>query len=40
MFRTASHEKDEYQGIIEEIEKINEEFMLRQKEKFPQSTWY
>lgn len=37
MFRTASHEKDEYQGIIEEIEKINEEFMLRQKEKFPQS---
>lgn len=35
MFRTASHEKDEYQGIIEEIEKINEEFMLRQKEKFP-----
>lgn len=37
MFRTASHEKDEYQGIIEEIEKVNEEFMLRQKEKFPQS---
>ena len=23
MFRTASHEKDEYQGIIEETEKIN-----------------
>ena len=37
MFRTASHEKDEYQGIIEETEKINEEFMLRQKEKFPKS---
>ena len=37
MFRTASHEKDEYQAIIEETEKINEEFMLRQKEKFPKS---
>lgn len=37
MFRTANHEKDEYQGIIEETEKINEEFMLRQKEKFPKS---
>lgn len=32
MFRTASHEKDEYQAIIEEQKKINEEFMLRQKE--------
>ena len=40
MFRTASHEKDEYQAIIEETEKINEEFMLRQKEKFPNPTWY
>ena len=37
MFRTANHEKDEYQEIIEEIEKINEEFMQRQKEKFPKS---
>lgn len=27
MFRTASHEKDEYQAIIEETEKINEEFI-------------
>lgn len=37
MFRAASRDKDDYQKIIEETEKINEEFMLRQKEKFPKS---
>lgn len=37
MIRTASHKKDEYQRIIEKTEKINEEFMRRQKEKFPKS---
>lgn len=37
MFRAASRGKDDYQEIIEETEKINEEFMLRQKERFPKS---
>lgn len=37
MFRAASREKDDFQKIIDETEKINEEFMLQQKERFPKS---
>ena len=37
LFRTARYEEDEYQKIVEETQKINEEFMLRQKERFPKS---
>ena len=37
MFRPATRERDDFQKIIEETEKINQEFMLRQKEKFPKS---
>lgn len=37
MFRPASCTKEEYRKIIEETEKINEEFMLQQKERFPKS---
>lgn len=37
LFRTARYDKDEYQKIVEETNKINEEFMLRQKERFPKS---
>lgn len=37
MFRPASYEKDEYEKIIEETQKINEEFMLQQKELYPKS---
>lgn len=37
LFRTVRYDKDEYQKIVEETNKINEEFMLRQKERFPKS---
>lgn len=37
MFRPARYEKDEYEKLIEEIEQKNIDFMLRQKERFPQS---
>ena len=37
MFRPAKCEKDEYEKLIEEIEQKNIDFMLRQKERFPQS---
>lgn len=37
MFRSVSYEKDDYDKIIEETQKINQEFMLEQKERFPKS---
>ena len=37
MFCPARCEKDEYEKLIEEIEQKNIDFMLRQKERFPQS---
>lgn len=37
LFRAVRYEKDEYQRIVEETQKINQEFMLRQKERFPKS---
>lgn len=37
MFRTVSYEKDDYEKIVEETHKINQEFMLEQKERFPKS---
>lgn len=37
LFRTARYGKDNYEKIVEETNKINEEFMLRQKERFPKS---
>lgn len=37
MFRSVSYEKDDYEKIIEETQKINQEFMLEQKERFPKS---
>ena len=37
MFCPARYEKDEYEKLIEEIEQKNIDFMLRQKERFPQS---
>lgn len=37
MFRPVSYEKDDYEKIIEETQKINQEFMLEQKERFPKS---
>ena len=37
MFRPARYGKSEYEKIIEDAQRVNQEFMLRQKEKFPQS---
>lgn len=37
LFRPISYEKEEYAKIIQGIQKINQEFMLEQKEKFPKS---
>lgn len=37
MFRSVSYEKNDYDKIIEETQKINQEFMLEQKERFPKS---
>lgn len=37
LFRPARYEREEYERIIQEVEQKNMDFVLRQKERFPQS---